>query len=983
MISVISTLSKSISAATSSRNLSFTASHILSATRLAWILVVLSFGSFSTSANAIELVNDGVISGSISVPGESDEFTFDASAGEAAHIRVVKTSVGGFYPKVWLYNPDGTLNKVGSIGSSIVPFDCYSTSSSCQLNQTGTYRLVVEDYNSDDTGSYEIHFAQVLTSNENGSLINDGVVSGEITLGDIDTFVFDASAGEAAHIRVVKTSVGGFYPKVWLYNPDGTLNKVGSIGSSIVPFDCYSTSSSCQLNQTGTYRLVVEDYNSDDTGSYEIHFAQVLTSNENGSLINDGVVSGEITLGDIDTFVFDASAGEAAHIRVVKTSGVGFYPKVWLYNPDGSMYMVKYDYGAGTVAFDCYATSSTCQLNQTGTYRLLVEDYYWDDTGSYEIRLFNDFHLEFSTIPNVQVGIDVPVTINAVDASGVLATAYNDCVNLNSNYGFQTVDDPEICLSNGTATTNIRIFGSGASDTVIHAESGGFAGYSNSFDVTDPLAVRASLSVFVTKFGSTFTGSVYLEDKDGVITEQTQPQILFTFIFYHFDDLLPGTYKIWAEDGTWKSPRNTTINVSAAHSLKPQTTSLTVQDIGRRPVLLVPGFAGSSSNGWNNYDSGLYPRMPKNEKPPAGKLRIFDGATAFNLANAGFSDLDSYLTSTYNVYTVPWDWRIALDPADGEKTWVEYLMPMIEEARNPIKEPKGQPIIYEFDQVDIVAHSMGGLLVRSYIQSKQYESRNDIRKLAMVGTPNEGSANAYYMAQGGDPRATDAIHAANVSIGEGCDEYTLSNSPYCFYSNITLHLYQLENDNKSPFDYTFAHLNLFGQPIYLPDYSKVISPEELVLFYDEHVPTGAQLLPTFPFLDVYQSSSLAPLETNSNTFLEALNNNLNPDANTNRYSSSCGDPTKVYTKAFASYDESTLTEINVIPNNVSAAIYPNGIPVVESPTTENSGDGTVPVNSAVASDLLVSRLAASKGSHFQLMYAFRDEIASFLGEACP
>ena len=60
-------------------------------------------------------------------------------------------------------------------------------------------------------------------------------------------------------------------------------------------FDCYSTSGSCRLNQTGTYRLIVSDSGSDDTGNYEIHYKRVLQSNENGALVNDGVVSGDLT----------------------------------------------------------------------------------------------------------------------------------------------------------------------------------------------------------------------------------------------------------------------------------------------------------------------------------------------------------------------------------------------------------------------------------------------------------------------------------------------------------------------------------------------------------------------------------------------------------------------------------------------------------------------------------------------------------------
>ena len=61
-------------------------------TRLAWIISILSWICYS--ANVLEqttLVNDGVVSGSISVPGEVDEFVFDASAGEAVNIRIVDT----------------------------------------------------------------------------------------------------------------------------------------------------------------------------------------------------------------------------------------------------------------------------------------------------------------------------------------------------------------------------------------------------------------------------------------------------------------------------------------------------------------------------------------------------------------------------------------------------------------------------------------------------------------------------------------------------------------------------------------------------------------------------------------------------------------------------------------------------------------------------------------------------------------------------
>jgi pimeloyl-ACP methyl ester carboxylesterase len=48
---------------------------------------------------------------------------------------------------------------------------------------------------------------------------------------------------------------------------------------------------------------------------------------------------------------------------------------------------------------------------------------------------------------------------------------------------------------------------------------------------------------------------------------------------------------------------------------------------------------------------------------------------------------------------------------------------------------------YSQGRVNLVAHSMGGLVTRSYIQSFDY--RNNINKLLMLGTPNHGSFIAY------------------------------------------------------------------------------------------------------------------------------------------------------------------------------------------------------------------------------------------------
>ena len=57
---------------------------------------------------------------------------------------------------------------------------------------------------------------------------------------------------------------------------------------------------------------------------------------------------------------------------------------------------------------------------------------------------------------------------------------------------------------------------------------------------------------------------------------------------------------------------------------------------------------------------------------------------------------------------------------------------------------------------------MGGIVSRTYIQSEDYEeNRNDVRRFAMVGTPNQGSVLPYYIYEGGDPIGADAVTGAN------------------------------------------------------------------------------------------------------------------------------------------------------------------------------------------------------------------------------
>ncbi|ABG40023.1 peptidase-like protein [Paraglaciecola sp. T6c] len=331
-------------------------------------LLMLCMGA--SQVQAADLVNGGSVSGVISVAGEEDTWTFNATAGERINIQLVDLAAGDLFPQMTLYAPDGT--RVTSASNYTV-----ASIYNAEAPETGTYSLVVQDGTSrqDNTGAYALHFAKSIGANENGSLINGSSVSGDITLGDLDTWTFDAIEGERLNIQLVDVDEAGFFPLMILYAPDGS--RVGSASNYTVA-NLYNVAAT----QTGTYILLVQDGTSrrEQVGSYEVHFAKSVGANENGTLNNGGVVSSDIALGDLDTWTFEATAGERLNIQIADVNEGDFFPFMTIYGPDGTRVGSASNY---TVA-NLYNVAAT----QTGTYILLVQDgtSRREQVGNYEVH---------------------------------------------------------------------------------------------------------------------------------------------------------------------------------------------------------------------------------------------------------------------------------------------------------------------------------------------------------------------------------------------------------------------------------------------------------------------------------------------------------------------------------------------------------------------------------------------------------------------
>lgn len=153
----------------------------------------------------------------------------------------------------------------------------------------------------------------------------------------------------------------------------------------------------------------------------------------------------------------------------------------------------------------------------------------------------------------------------------------------------------------------------------------------------------------------------------------------------------------------------------------------TLAQIVKEPIVIVPGIMGS----W------MKKVLPN----------LWVGEWELDPIQHTYDDLCSALTKNgyvpgQTLFTFPYDWRF-----DNRLTAVAL--------RDKISEIKS---ISNCQKVNVIAHSMGGLVARYYIESNLYQ--NDIDQLILLGTPNEGAPRSYLMWEGGENSPPSGISDA-------------------------------------------------------------------------------------------------------------------------------------------------------------------------------------------------------------------------------
>ncbi|MFH0969670.1 MAG: hypothetical protein V1804_04135 [Patescibacteria group bacterium] len=204
------------------------------------------------------------------------------------------------------------------------------------------------------------------------------------------------------------------------------------------------------------------------------------------------------------------------------------------------------------------------------------------------------------------------------------------------------------------------------------------------------------------------------------------------------------------------------------------------------PVIIIPGIMGSASE----YVGGI------------GKLKLDPILGTYNNLLASF-EKNKY-EKNKNLFEFPYEWR------NSNVITADLLKQKIQDVKNSTGVSK----------VDLVAHSMGGLVARYYIESDDYQG--DVDQLITLGTPHRGSPKSYMNWEAGE-------------VGTGLDDYAIKK------------IFQVEAHHAG-----YSDLKEYIQ-------NKIKSVEEL--------------LPNYDYLEEASSGEMKnyPAGYPGNTFLESLN----------------------------------------------------------------------------------------------------------------
>jgi len=165
------------------------------------------------------------------------------------------------------------------------------------------------------------------------------------------------------------------------------------------------------------------------------------------------------------------------------------------------------------------------------------------------------------------------------------------------------------------------------------------------------------------------------------------------------------------------------INPYPLSSPTPSSTSTpTPTPTPLQPLILLPGLGAS----WNHENMILGIDKPQSDWYMTPGIKVYDGLIE-TLKNAGYKTE----SEDKNLFIFNYNWTKPVNLISEDiKTYIE----------NVVKPNSGT-------KIDLVGHSLGGLVARTYVQNNQ---DNPIDQLLTLGSPHKGIPSIYYLWEGGN-----------------------------------------------------------------------------------------------------------------------------------------------------------------------------------------------------------------------------------------
>lgn len=328
-----------------------------------------SFGQYgvyiqrtNNPGNLVSLSPGQTLENTINSRGQFCTYSITPATNTDIFLRL--TSDWGYYPRIKVFNPDGTLLQQST------SFGAYTSELSATCSQVGAYTVLVGDWEGDSTGRIGVT-AQYRAGPGTPTVYSTPVEYGRTSTGSISKlgqfapYTFDTAGQDRVFIRLCTN--WGYYPRIKVFKPDGSLLE------QTTNYGAYSTELLVFCIAPGTYTVLVGDWEGDSTGEFGVFFQR--TNNPVHAVFLD---SGQTIENSVDTrgqfLTYTITPDSNTDIFLRLTSDWGYYPRIKVFNPDGSLLQQTTSYGA-------YSTELRPTVIMTGLYTVLAGDWEGDSTG--------------------------------------------------------------------------------------------------------------------------------------------------------------------------------------------------------------------------------------------------------------------------------------------------------------------------------------------------------------------------------------------------------------------------------------------------------------------------------------------------------------------------------------------------------------------------------------------------------------------------